>query len=104
MVQRAVRRVLADDDDLSVVLVRVDDRQDIRVPARPLLERRFLPDGLGVYVVVEGEFDCDFGGDEFGTTLRQPDFAEPTAADAADERVNPICLPGWNIRVGRRPV
>src|SRR5215213_8732585 len=87
MFQRTVRRIFTDNDDLPVVFVSFNNRENVWMSACLYPELRFLFDKRRVKLVVERKFYGDLRGGKFSTIFRQPNFAECSASESSDKRV-----------------
>jgi hypothetical protein len=87
LVKRTVGSVFADDNDLSVVFIGVDDRKDIGVAARGFPQDRFTSDLFVVYLVIERELYGHLCCDKFGAAFGQPNFSKSAPSYSLDECV-----------------
>ena len=87
--ERSARHVLAGDHDLAIVHFGFEHGNDVGVPARPQPDLRLLPDRLQVRVGVERELQRDLRREQRRAPIRQPDLAERSATQRADEGIRP---------------
>ena len=85
--QRTVRNILANDDDLIVIDIGVNQWQNIRMPAGLQPDSRFLFECFEIDVLAAWQFQGELSGGDSGALLSQPDDAETAEPDLADQRV-----------------
>ena len=79
-----VRRIFADDHNLAVVFVRVEDRQDVRMPGCLKPAPRFVLDGLQIRLVVDRRLQRNLRGKKLSAPLGEPNHAEAALAELSD--------------------
>src|SRR5690349_20984610 len=86
--ERTIRRIFTDDYNLAVVVIRLDQRQNVGMPARLHPQFCLLFDSSGIDYVFNRQLERNLRGRKATAPFSEPNFTKPAAPDALNEGVN----------------